>query len=189
VWRDHPRYAELAAHRGEAALREAERRVTLFHLDRGWRDHLAFVADLREGIHLVRLGGDDPLTRFKVATAEAFRRMQDEVEAAVWRAAGELDLQADDLGLNALALKGPSSTWTHLVNDDPFRDQLGSQLTGPGRATLAMGAAAMAAPLLILLGIAASGAGGRGGGPRSSARPPSVRRQICVIHSPSLIEG
>jgi hypothetical protein len=153
LWAGHPRHDELAARVGVAALCEAERPVTIACLDRAWREHLAFVADLREGIHLVRLGGDDPLTRFKVAAGERFRRTLEEAEAEVLRVFDELDADAPGLGLDAPALKGPSATWTYLVNDDPFRDQLGAQLTGPGRTTLAMGAAAMPTPLLILLGL------------------------------------
>ena len=38
-------------------------------------------------------------------------------------------------------MKGPSSTWTYLVNDDPFRNQIGMLLTGPGKATFAIDAA------------------------------------------------
>jgi preprotein translocase subunit SecA len=124
-----------------------ERDLTLAHMDRAWRDHLAFVAELREGIHLVRLGGDDPLTRFCVRVAEAYRERMEALDRSIEEA-----LRAPDG--SDLALKGPSSTWTYLVNDDPFRDQLGSQLTGPGRATFAVGAAVFAMPLLILLGIA-----------------------------------
>jgi preprotein translocase subunit SecA len=153
-WSEDPRSAALADRVGAPALRDAERRVALFHIDRAWREHLALLADLREGIHLVRLGGDDPLTRFKVAASEAFRRMGDDVAASVRAALDSVDPHAHDLGLGALAVKGPSSTWTYLVNDDPFRDQLGAQLTGPGRTTLAMGAAVFATPLLILLGLA-----------------------------------
>jgi preprotein translocase subunit SecA len=124
----------------------AERDLTLCHLDRAWRDHLAFVADLRDGIHLVRLGGDDPLTRFRVLIGRAYRQLLDDLDRSVRES-----LQA---GAEAERVKGPSSTWTYLVNDDPFRDQLGSQLTGPGRTTFAMGAAVFATPLFILLGIA-----------------------------------
>jgi preprotein translocase subunit SecA len=154
LWREDARYEALAAAVGEAALREAERAAMLFHLDRAWRDHLALVADLREGIHLVRLGGEDPLTRFKVAASEGFRRIEDDVTAAVRADLDTIDTGAEGLGLAALAVKGPSSTWTYLVNDDPFRDQLGAQLTGPGRTTVAMGMAVFATPLLILLGLA-----------------------------------
>jgi hypothetical protein len=47
--------------------------------------------------------------------------------------------------------RGPGATWTYVVNDDPFRDQLGIQLTGsPG---LAAAAALYAGPLLVLWGL------------------------------------
>jgi hypothetical protein len=39
------------------------------------------------------------------------------------------------------------------VNDDPFRNQLGAMLMGPGKTTFAVGAAMFAGPLLILLGL------------------------------------
>jgi preprotein translocase subunit SecA len=152
-WRDDARFPAMAARWGEEAVQAAERAVTLAAMDRAWSDHLAFVADLREGIHLVRLGGEDPLTRFRVAVGAAFGRLWERVECDVMDALDRLDAEAPDLGLPELALRGPSSTWTYLVNDDPFRDQLGSQLTGPGRATVAMGAAVFAMPLLVLLGL------------------------------------
>ena len=44
---------------------------------------------------------------------------------------------------------GPASTWTYLVSDDPFRDQLGLMLTGPGKTTMAVGAAMFAMPLML----------------------------------------
>jgi preprotein translocase subunit SecA len=139
----HARRGEVLA--GEPSDPAACRRV-LSLMDAAWRDHLAFVADLRDGIHLVRLGGDDPLARFHVLAGEAYRRMTADLDA---RIAGET---ADAAGPEGMPV--PSSTWTYLVNDDPFRDQLGSQLTGPGRATLAVGGAVFAMPLLILLGLA-----------------------------------
>jgi preprotein translocase subunit SecA len=55
--------------------------------------------------------------------------------------------------VEGLGIKGPSSTWTYLVNDDPFRNQIGMMLTGPGRTTIAIYAAAVMTPLLILWGL------------------------------------
>ena len=68
-------------------------------------------------------------------------------------AAGTCPERRRDRPLAALGIKGPSSTWTYLVNDDPFRNQLGMMLTGPGKATFAVGGAMFAGPLLILLGL------------------------------------
>ncbi len=59
----------------------------------------------------------------------------------------------DGIDLGGIDIKGPSATWTYLVNDDPFRNQIGMMLTGPGRATFAVGAALSSMPLLILWGL------------------------------------
>jgi preprotein translocase subunit SecA len=158
VWREEgERYDALLAVAGEAAVRRAETAVTLAHIDRAWSEYLCFVADVREGIHLVGLGGQDPLSRFKVQAAEAFRAMEADVDDSVRAALDEIRPGVDGVDLSGIAavtvFKGPSSTWTYLVNDDPFRNQLGAMLTGPGRTTFAIGAALFATPLLVLLGI------------------------------------
>jgi preprotein translocase subunit SecA len=154
LWRhEGAPYDALVGAVGEAAVRRAETAVTLAHIDRAWSDYLSFVAEIREGIHLIGLGGQDPLARFKVQAAEAFQAMQDDVEASVRAALPPAAPGMDATSLSRLAVKGPSSTWTYLVNDDPFRNQLGSMLTGPGHTTFAIGAALFAGPLLILLGI------------------------------------
>jgi preprotein translocase subunit SecA len=154
LWReDAVRYGSLVDAVGEEAVRHAETLVTLSHIDQGWREHLSFLADLREGIHLVRLGGDDPLHRFKVAASEAFRRMQDEVDDRIVAVLEDLRAPDGRLDLGRLGLTSPAATWTYLINDDPFRHQLGSLLTGPGHASFAVGAAIFAWPLFLLLGI------------------------------------
>jgi preprotein translocase subunit SecA len=155
VWsQEGERYDALLAAAGEAATRRAEVAVTLAHIDRAWSEYLSFVAELREGIHLVGLGGQDPLSRFKVQAAEAYRAMEEDVDASVRAAlpAAAPGLEPSDL-LRGLDVKGPSSTWTYLINDDPFRNQLSAMLTGPGKTTFAIGGAMFAMPLLILLGI------------------------------------
>jgi preprotein translocase subunit SecA len=154
LWReDGTRYEALVRAVGEPGVRKAEVVVTLAHIDRAWSDYLSFVADLREGIHLVGLGGQDPLSRFKVQAAEAFQAMQDDVADSVRASLARIEADAGGLDLSHLDVKGPASTWTYLVNDDPFRNQLGAMLTGPGKATFAVGAAMFAGPLLILLGL------------------------------------
>ena len=128
------RAARWSRRPARTAVRDAERAVMLFQIDRAWRDHLALAADLREGIHLVALGGQDPLTHFTTEITLAFQAMEEQIDEAVLdalerrhaRATAAIDLEARDL-------KGPSSTWTYLVNDDPFSNQIGMMLTGPGQ--------------------------------------------------------
>jgi preprotein translocase subunit SecA len=154
VWAGEPsRRARLVAAAGERAVIDAERTVTLACMDRAWQNHLAVCADLREGIHLVRLGGHDPLTRFTSEAIQAFSGLEDEVDDAVLAALETIRIEGDRLDLTGTGLKSPSSTWTYLVNDDPFRNRIGALLTGPGGVTIAMYSAAVLMPLLLLWGL------------------------------------
>ena len=150
VWRRVPnKRAHLVAAAGEDAVVRAERVVTLHEIDRCWRDHLAFIADVREGIHLVSLSGQDPLAHFTRTITAAFHRLDERIEDGVLGALDRIHVFGEGLDLSELQLKGPSSTWTYLVNDDPFRNQIGMLLTGPGRTTFAIGGAITAMPLMI----------------------------------------
>jgi preprotein translocase subunit SecA len=153
VWERSARWRALVGEGGEDAVRSAERKVLLFQIDRAWREHLALAADLREGIHLVGLGGQDPLTRFTTEIALAFRRIEATIDAAVLDVLDGVRVRDGRVDLEGLGIRGPSSTWTYLVNDDPFRDQIGRMLTGPGRTTVAVYAAAVMMPLLLLWGL------------------------------------
>ena len=154
VWQTAPdRLRPLLAAADEAAVHDAERLVTLACIDRAWGDHLALAADLREGIHLVALGGLDPLTRYTTDLNRSFAQIDDTIDAAVLAELDDVRFEGGRILLSDTILKGPSSTWTYLVNDDPFRNQIGMMLTGPGKTTFAIGAAVMSMPLLIFWGI------------------------------------
>jgi preprotein translocase subunit SecA len=145
--------AALVASAGEPAVVAAERTVTLSCIDRAWRDHLAFCADLREGIHLVRLGGRDPLTHFTREVIDAFGRIDQSIDDAVLLALSSVKTADGRIDLTGAELQTPSATWTYLVNDDPFRNRIGAMLSGPGGATLAIYSAAITMPLLLLWGL------------------------------------
>jgi preprotein translocase subunit SecA len=154
VWVRAPEQrAILVAATGERAVVEAEVAVTLGCIDRAWRDHLTLCADLREGIHLVRLGGQDPLTRFTSEAIQAFSKIDDTIDDAVLTALMAIRVDRGGLDLTGTGLKAPSSTWTYLVNDDPFKNRLGALLTGAGGAAVAIYAAVVMMPLLILWGL------------------------------------
>ncbi|GAA2575694.1 accessory Sec system translocase SecA2 [Actinomadura fulvescens] len=114
-------HAELVETAGSEAVAEAARQVALFHLDRCWTEHLAYLADLREGIHLRSLGrGLDPLAEFNREAVPAGKKL---LSRAVERAVGTfatLTATPDGIDLTAAGLQRPSATWTYLVHDNPF---------------------------------------------------------------------
>ena len=118
------RYEELVEEVGEDTVKDAARRIALHHLDRRWTDHLAYLADLREGIHLRSLAGGivhlKPIDEFNKSAIASF----DSLIADAWDDAAESFKEASitEEGLDEAAsgVPRPTATWTYLVNDNPF---------------------------------------------------------------------
>ncbi|MEV4456114.1 accessory Sec system translocase SecA2 [Microbispora sp. NPDC049633] len=111
------RYRELCEEAGREAVERAARQIVLYHLDRCWTEHLGFLADLREGIHLRALGRLNPLDEFNREAVPAYRAMLDEVERRSKETFEKADVTRD---LAEQGLKRPTATWTYLVQDNPF---------------------------------------------------------------------
>ncbi|HOC16645.1 MAG TPA: accessory Sec system translocase SecA2 [Vicinamibacterales bacterium] len=120
-------YAALVRAAGEAAVRRAEQRLIVRALDQAWTDHLAFVEDVREGIHLQRYGGKDPLTEFSRQLIEAFDAMMHRVEDETIGLFARLRASEEGIDFSGIGPSRSSATWTYLVDDNPF-SPLGSSL-------------------------------------------------------------
>lgn len=132
---------------GKREARELERRLTLIQIDNAWSDHLAWVQDTRESIHLVSLGGKTPLSEFQRSATAEFLKIRPRVEEAVIATFTSMLGKEGPLDLDAKGLTGPSSTWTYLVNEDQFG--WGIEMLSGKNIGLAAGAALYAGPLYI----------------------------------------
>jgi preprotein translocase subunit SecA len=136
-------HAALVLAAGADEVRRAEQQLTLILLDRRWSSHLALIEEIREGIHLQRYGGKNPLTEFQRQIIDAYAEMmeglRDEVVETFTR------LRADDgrIDLEREGLRGPSSTWTYLINDNPF-SSFGLSLIAQGNVGVSMAAGFLA---------------------------------------------
>ncbi|WP_285779942.1 accessory Sec system translocase SecA2 [Microtetraspora sp. NBRC 13810] len=114
------RWAELLEVAGETVLQEAARQIVLFHLDQGWTRHVAFLGDLREGIHLRSLGRMNPLDEFHREAVTAYSRLLEEIETESIATFDSVTITAEGADLEAAGLKRPTATWTYMVQDNPF---------------------------------------------------------------------
>ena len=95
--------------------------VLLFHLDQAWAEHLDALAAVREGIHLRSLGRQAPLNEFNTLAVDAFRSFRRQVRAAVAETLASITLTDAGVDIEDAGLRRPTSTWTYLVADTPFR--------------------------------------------------------------------
>ncbi|MGE2691547.1 accessory Sec system translocase SecA2 [Mycolicibacterium pulveris] len=126
------RYAELVEDLGEEKLEKICRLIMLYHLDRGWADHLAYLSDIRESIHLRALGNQTPIDEFHRMAVDAFASLAaDAIEAAqqTFETAQSIE---DEPGIDLSKLARPTSTWTYMVHDNPLADDSLSALSLPG---------------------------------------------------------
>jgi preprotein translocase subunit SecA len=126
------RYAELSEQLSEEQLEKICRLIMLFHLDRGWADHLAYLADIRESIHLRALGRQNPLDEFHRMAVDAFASLAaDAIEAAQQTFETSPAIE-EEPGVDLSKLARPTSTWTYMVHDNPLSDDSLSALSLPG---------------------------------------------------------
>jgi preprotein translocase subunit SecA len=137
---------------GEAALRDLERGLMLQAIDECWSEHLATVTEIRDGIHLVELGGLSPLEEFQKAAAQSFIHVMKAIQDRVVDRFRSLEIGSDGVDWETAGIRGPSSTWTYLVDDDAFTDGLAAALSSRRNIGFQAGAA-FTGPLLMLWGL------------------------------------
>ena len=115
------RYGELEEKLEAETLERVCREIVLFHLDQLWTDHLAFLTEVRETIHLRALAKEAPLDEFHRTAVPAFRRIRDDLRTRAAKTLLEAEITEDDgLDLARAGVRRPTSTWTYLVQDNPF---------------------------------------------------------------------
>jgi preprotein translocase subunit SecA len=129
------RYAQLAddaVNLSEDRLETICRLIMLYHLDRGWADHLAYLADIRESIHLRALGRQNPLDEFHRMAVDAFASLAADAIEAAQQTFETSPAIKDEPGVDLSKLARPTSTWTYMVHDNPLADDSLSALSLPG---------------------------------------------------------
>lgn len=99
----------------------------LIQYDRQWALHLDELAQSRDGVHLVRLGGQNPLNTFRKMADASFSKLYERLEIQI-RDWVQKILEEGVSPEQATDLERPASTWTYVINDNPFEDQLSIML-------------------------------------------------------------
>jgi len=130
--RSPQRYEELVEEIGEDRLEKICRLIMLYHLDRGWADHQAYLADVRESIHLRALARQNPLDEFHRMAVDAFASLAADAIEAAQQTFETANVAEDEQGLDLSKLARPTSTWTYMIHDNPLSDDPMSALSLPG---------------------------------------------------------
>ena len=114
------RAEDIVTEHSEALLVQVLRDVMLFHLDARWVDHLAFLNDLREGIHLRTFAREKPHEAFNAESIRIFSSFWSDVIEDSKATVEKAEITAEGIDLESHGLKRPSSTWTYLTTENAF---------------------------------------------------------------------
>ncbi|GAB3567023.1 accessory Sec system translocase SecA2 [Spelaeicoccus albus] len=102
---------------GEAAVHAGLRDALLFHLDERWVEHLEFLNDLREGIHLRSLAREKPHEAFNIESIKAFETFWPDVLSSTIDTVNNAEFNENGIDLVGHGMRRPSSTWTYLTTE------------------------------------------------------------------------
>ncbi|MBW4717446.1 accessory Sec system translocase SecA2 [Saccharothrix obliqua] len=119
-----PERAEELAEIDHEVLVKAARLIALHHLDQRWSDHLTFLTDLREGIHLRALARQNPLDEFHREAIPAYHKVVPDAWDEAEETFAKVEIDEEGAHLAEAGVQRPNTTWTYLVNDNPFSSGL-----------------------------------------------------------------
>jgi preprotein translocase subunit SecA len=111
-------------------LEQAAREIILYHLDRAWSDHLAYVSDVRSSIHLRAIGRESPLDEFHRLILDEFTRLPSEAIEAAGTTFRTATITNDGVDLDSAGQHRSTSTWTYMVHDNLFSSGGAKMLQG-----------------------------------------------------------
>lgn len=89
-------YAEKEAQVGEAMMREFEKRIMLQILDNQWKEHLATMDHLRQGIHLRGYAQKNPKQEYKRESFELFKQLLNDIKHETIRFLSHVQFARED---------------------------------------------------------------------------------------------
>lgn len=97
IWkRASASYADKEKLAGEDSLRAYERYIMLNIIDSQWKDHLASIDQVKQGIGLVGYGQKDPLVEYKKQSFTMFQDMLDRIDTNTTKALFHLQIVSHD---------------------------------------------------------------------------------------------
>jgi preprotein translocase subunit SecA len=104
--------------------------ISLYFIDNYWQQYLAEISEIRESIHLKRVGGQDPFVEFQKLAIKIFDELIQKLDERLIKKFNSIQIDTNNINLEKLGIKAPSATWTYLINDNPFEHNVGMQLIG-----------------------------------------------------------
>lgn len=85
--------------------------------------HLDYLQQIRDSIHLVRIGGQNPLSEFQKKADLSFATLSTNIDREIENGSKKI-IDNRNITQTELGIRKPSSTWTYMINDNPYGNKL-----------------------------------------------------------------
>ena len=115
---EEPRiYQSLVNTAGKRGVDRAERQLTLHFINKHWSDYLESMENVRSGIHLMVIGGKNPLDEYHRIATLAFEEMQQDIRQDVIAWMQKADITEEGMNMQKAGLGGATTTWTYMIDE------------------------------------------------------------------------
>jgi preprotein translocase subunit SecA len=110
-------YGRLTAQAGEQGVAKAEKQLALYYINLHWAQYLESMEYVRDGIHLVVIGGKSPVNEYHRTAIAAFDEMMRDIVDDVAAGMRRFRITSSGIDMESGGLKGATATWTYLIDD------------------------------------------------------------------------
>lgn len=110
-------YANMLKIHNKSVLATAQRQLSLYFINLYWAQYLASMEDIRNGIHLMVVGGKSPIFEYNKMAIQAFDEMMQDIDNSIVDYMKICKITDKGVDLEAEGLKGASTTWTYMIDD------------------------------------------------------------------------
>ena len=111
-------YETLKQKYGQDKIKEFEKNLMLFYINKYWADYLIKVSNIKDGSQFNIYAGKNPLSEFNRTIIDEFKNIHEEIKLAIKDDYNKLNnSKVTFLEINN-RIRKPLSTWTYLINDN-----------------------------------------------------------------------
>ena len=111
-------YDKLTKNNTEQQVEKAERQLLLYYTSKCFSDFLETMEGIKSGIHLMIVGGKNPLDEYNRMSIANYEEMQSDVKASVLSKIQEVKITKDGINMQENGLTGNATTWTYLIDEN-----------------------------------------------------------------------
>lgn len=114
---DLPFYEAMVKKYGPRGVLTAEKQLSLYFININWACYLAAMEDMKNGIHLMVVGGKSPLDEYHRFAISAYEEMWEDIKADVIAHMKSCAITGDGIDMEKEGLTGATTTWTYTISE------------------------------------------------------------------------